>query len=299
MQTEPDDIRYQHGDRLAKHRRLSLDTANAPPEHAKAIDHGRVAIGAVATIRIDVGVADLGGCPRNLGQVLEIHLVADAGAGRNHTEVIEGGLPPAEELVPLTVPFELDVDVLLQRLRRAGMIDHDGVIDDKVHRHQRVHLARVATQLDDPVTHRGKIDHARYAGEVLHEDARGPEGHFLVGTAVFEPTGDRFGVLHGIARAVFEAEYILKQHLETEREPGDIADRLGRSRQAEVVVNLAVNRQGLAGLQAILPDHAHDPEPSSSCGPAGRPRSGRRCEATAWCLSTGRESGPRGRRDEG
>ena len=43
---EADDLRDEHRDRLAEHRRLGLDPADAPAEHAQAVDHRRVRVGA-------------------------------------------------------------------------------------------------------------------------------------------------------------------------------------------------------------------------------------------------------------
>ena len=43
---EADHLRQQHRDRLAEHRRLGLDPADAPAEHAEAVDHRRVRVGA-------------------------------------------------------------------------------------------------------------------------------------------------------------------------------------------------------------------------------------------------------------
>ncbi len=40
------DLRQQHVDRLAQHHGLGLDAAHAPAQHAQAVDHGRVAVGA-------------------------------------------------------------------------------------------------------------------------------------------------------------------------------------------------------------------------------------------------------------
>ena len=46
VELEADHLRQQHRDRLAEHRRLGLDPADAPAEHAEAVDHRRVGVGA-------------------------------------------------------------------------------------------------------------------------------------------------------------------------------------------------------------------------------------------------------------
>ena len=50
---KPIDFGDEHGDRLAEHRRLRLDAADAPAENGEAVDHGRVAVG--ADERVGVG----------------------------------------------------------------------------------------------------------------------------------------------------------------------------------------------------------------------------------------------------
>ena len=55
VQLEADHRRQQHGDRLAQHAGLGLDPADAPADHAQAVDHGGVRIG--ADQRIGIGHA--------------------------------------------------------------------------------------------------------------------------------------------------------------------------------------------------------------------------------------------------
>ena len=80
---EPDDLRDEHRERLAEHRRLGLDAAGAPAEHAEAVDHRRVRVGADERVRERDAVTVLD----DAREVLEVHLVADAGAGRHDLEV--------------------------------------------------------------------------------------------------------------------------------------------------------------------------------------------------------------------
>ena len=75
-QLEADDARDEHGDRLAEHRGLGLDAADAPAEHAEAVDHGGVRVGADEGVGVRLAVAD----HDRAGQVLDVDLVDDAGA---------------------------------------------------------------------------------------------------------------------------------------------------------------------------------------------------------------------------
>ena len=84
VEAEADDLRQQHRDRLAEHRRLGLDPADAPAEDAEAVDHRRVRVG--PDQRVGVGLRGLAAAAAvdDLGDVLEVDLVADAGRRRDH-----------------------------------------------------------------------------------------------------------------------------------------------------------------------------------------------------------------------
>ena len=72
VEPEADDLRDEHRDRLAEHRRLGLDPADAPAEHAEPVDHRRVRVGADERVgeRLAVPLLDH---PR---EELEVDLVA-------------------------------------------------------------------------------------------------------------------------------------------------------------------------------------------------------------------------------
>ncbi len=94
----------------------------------------------------DEGVGEIDAILREhaLGEILEIHLVDDADAGRDEAEGLEGLLAPLEELVALAVALEFHLHVELERLRGAGEIHLHGVIDHEVDRDERLDDFRVA-----------------------------------------------------------------------------------------------------------------------------------------------------------
>ncbi len=156
---------------LAEHRRLGLDPADAPSEHAKPVDHRGVRIGAHERVGdrnfSTTDVADLD----HLRHVLEVHLVADTHTGRHEREVVKRLLRPAQERVALMVPLDLALDVPRVRVAETEGIDLDRVVDDQVDRHQRIDFAGVLARTLHGRTHGGEVDHGRHTGEVLHEDA--------------------------------------------------------------------------------------------------------------------------------
>ena len=259
-EAEADHVRDEHGDGLAEHGGLRLDAADAPAEHADAVGHGGVAVRAEQRVRVGDGLCrrPLFGGPDGFGEVLDVDLVADAGAGGDDAEVLEGALAPAEEGVALAVAGELGVHVLVQRVLAAGEVDHDRVVDDEVNWDERVYLVWRATECLDAVAHGGKVDDGGDTREVLHEDAGGAERDFLGAGAGLGPLGDRTGVIHRVAGAVLEAEHVLQQDLEAH---GQAADVLAKGYcgfwQRKVGVGVARGGEGVARLEAVVPGHRH------------------------------------------
>ncbi len=170
-QLEADHLGQQHRHRLAQHRGLRLDAAHAPADDAEPVDHRRVRVGADQRVgeRADHAVLLLE--EDDAGQVLEVDLVHDAGAGRHHAQAAERLLAPAQELVALAVALVLELDVAAERHRLTRRVDLHRVIDDEVGRSNRAHHLRRAAQRRERLAHGGQVDDRRDAGEVLQDDA--------------------------------------------------------------------------------------------------------------------------------
>ena len=129
-------------------------------------------------VRADERVGEGDAVPHldDAGEVLEVDLVADAGVRRHVTEVVECALAPAEEGVALAIPFELELDVPLDRQPRCELVHLDGVVDHELRRDQRIDRLRVAALRAHRVAHRREVDDGGHSREVLQQDARGVEG---------------------------------------------------------------------------------------------------------------------------
>ena len=288
---EADHFRDDHRDGLAEHRRLRLDPADAPAEHAEAVDHRGVAVGAdqgvgighfprsaapvlaraavaLALILCDWDVllapvlgaavaADFGRRPDTSGDIFEVHLVADAGAGRDDLEIAERLLAPFEEAVALHVALIFEDDVLLERGRRAEGVDHHAVIDDEVDGHERVDLLRVAAEARHRVAHRGEIDHRRHPGEILHQHARRAVLDLARRGAGDLPVDQRLDVLDGDRDPVLEAQQIFEQHLQREGQLVHIAELFGGLGQRVISVGCAAHIEAGAGAERVLAGRCH------------------------------------------
>ena len=231
-QPEADDLRHEHRQRLPEHRRLGLDPADAPAEHAEAVDHRRVRVGADERVREGDAVAHLD----DAREVLEVDLVDDPGVRRHDAEVVERALAPAEEGVALVVPLELELDVALDREPRRELVDLHRVVDHELDRDQRVDRLRVAALVAHRVAHRREVDDARDAREVLQQDARRRERDLARRLGVGDPVRDGIGAVLGAL-----AEDVLEQDPERVREPGGGVGELvetGNSRRRPLAASM-------------------------------------------------------------
>ena len=151
-------------------------------------------------------------------QIFEIDLVADAGARRHHTEIVERLLRPLQELIALLVLPIFLLDVLLERACFAKEIDRNRMVDDEIDRNQRIDLVGIAAEMAHGVAHGGQIDHGRHAGEILHQHPRRTKRDLALGTALFQPGRDRLDVVLGDRAAILVAQQILQQHFEGKRQ---------------------------------------------------------------------------------
>jgi hypothetical protein len=214
VQLEADHAGDEHRHRLAEHRRLRLDAAHAPAEHAQPVDHRGVRVGTHDRVRVRDAVA----VEHDPGEVLDVDLVDDAGTGRDDLELVERGLAPAQELVPLLVAPVLELHVALEGVRPAEHVRDHRVVDDQLGRGERIDPRRVTAQVADRLPHGRQVDDARYAREVLHEDPRGGELDLDARVGGRFPAAQRPDVVGGDVRAVLGAEQVLQENLQAVRQ---------------------------------------------------------------------------------
>ena len=248
VEPEADHLRDEHDRRLAEHRGFGLDAADPPAHHPEPVHHRRVGVGAEHR----VGVGDLHAVLSRLeddgGEVLEVHLMHDAGVRRDDAEVPERLLAPAEEGVALAVARELELDVGREGRRRAVRVDLHRMVDDEIGGLERVDARRIAAQPLHRLAHRRKVDDGRDAREVLEQHARRHEGNLALGPRLRVPGEQRLDVGAGDSPAVLTPQQVLEQHLQGERQV-----RGPRAEGAQPVDDeaAAVDRERVASFEAI------------------------------------------------
>ena len=198
-QLEPDHLREQHRERLAEHRRLGLDPAYPPPQHSEPVHHRRVRVRPDERVRERKGVAFDFARLHHPREVLQVHLMDDAGVRRDHLQVPEGRLAPAQEGVALPVSLELELCVPKHGEPRAKLVHLHGVVDHELGGKLRVDAGRVAAEVAHGIAHGSEVDDRRHAGEVLEQDPGRPEGDLVVRLGGRVPAGDRPHLLGGAA----------------------------------------------------------------------------------------------------
>ena len=207
-------FRDQHRHRLAEHCRFRFNPAHAPAQHTEAIDHGGVGVGADQRVGEGVGAAVFVLGPHGTAQIFEVYLVANPGAGRDHAEIIEGILPPAQKRIALAVALHLDIDVLLEGAGAGKPIDHHRVVNHQIHGGQRVDTLRVAAGLGHGGAHGGQVHHCRHTGKILHQYPGRAVLDFPVAAPRLQPGGQRLEIGFGDGLAVFPAQQVFQQHFE-------------------------------------------------------------------------------------
>src|SRR5215470_2573093 len=169
-----DDVGRQEINWLAEHSRFGLDPADAPPDHAEAVDHCRVRIGSDQR----VGIINAVFFKHAFREVFQIDLMHDADAGRDDLERVEGLHPPFQKLITRAVAPEFDLHIFPQRVGRAGDVDLHRVVNDQIYGNQRLDELRVLAEASHGRTHRGQVYEQRHAGEILQDYAGYDERDF-------------------------------------------------------------------------------------------------------------------------
>jgi hypothetical protein len=242
----------------------SIDAADAPAEHGKAVDHGGMRIGTDQRIRI----SDLEGAflladrhlllagPYRLRKVFEIDLMANAGAGRHHGEIRKRLLAPFQEFVALLILLVFLDDILGERLVVAEEVHDDAVVDHEIDRHQRIDLLRIAAERLHGIAHRREIDHRRHAGEILHQHPRRAECDFMFERALLQPLRNREDVVLLDGAVVFIAQQVFQQHFHGIGKLGNsLQTILLGGGQAVIDVGLATDLEGLPAFEAVERGH--------------------------------------------
>jgi hypothetical protein len=215
-----------------------------------------VGVGADERVGIGEGRAVVLLAEDDAGEVFEVHLVDDAGAGRDGAKVMEGVLGPAQQGVALAVAVVFEQHILFEGLGGAELVDLHGVVDDEIDGDEGIGLAGVGAGGQQGVAHGGEVDDAGHAGEVLEQDAGGHELDFVL-RPVGLPAGDILDVGLAHDNAVFLAEQVLEQDFDGVGNAAEV--ETGRRESAEAMDLIVAARGPECGrtLEGVLAAHVN------------------------------------------
>ncbi len=241
LKIDPDHIGRQKIDWLSQHSGLGFDAADAPGNHADAIDHGGVRIGADQR----VGIIDTAFFMHATREVFEVYLVHDAHARRHDLERVEGLHAPLHELIAFLVALEFQFHVQVECILRAIVVDLHRVVDDEIDRDQRFDDFRVLAHPGRDAAHGGKVGEQRHAGEILQYDTCNDEGNFRRSRSVRRPRGELPDVFFGNFLTVEIAQHRFKHYADRNRQTRDLADAgfLQRGQGVELALLAGAGRE--------------------------------------------------------
>ena len=223
VQLEADHRGNQHRERLAEHGGFRFDAADAPAEHAEAIDHGGVRIGADQRIGKATRLPSCSALKTTRARYSRFTWWQMPVSGGTTLKFCRAFLSPAQEGVALDVALHFEVGVEGEGVRGAEFIHLHGVVDHQFGGQQRIDFLRVAAELADGVAHGGEIDDGGHAGKILQQHARGHEGNFFF--AVRRIPGGQGANVVGVDEAVvFMAQQIFEQNFQRKGQAVDVAD---------------------------------------------------------------------------
>ena len=224
-----DDVRQSHPRGAAEHHVLGFEATDTDRDHAERIDVRRVAVGSDqrvgerdAVLRVD-----------HRRHPLQVDLVHDAVARRDHVDVPERLLRPVDEVEAVLVAALLDGTVLREGvLLEAAVLHRERVVHDQLHRHDGIDLRRIATLLCNRIPQAREIHERRLAEDVVAHDARREPREIEV-----TPALDELPQRRGQGRRVATAHEILGQHARRIRQLVVRAglERVDRGSSVEVV----------------------------------------------------------------
>ena len=182
-QLHPGDVGQAHPRGAAEHHVLRLQPADADRDHAQRVHVRGVAVGADAGVGEGHAVAGID----HRRHFLQVDLVHDPVARRDHLHVAERVPGPFDEVEAVGIAAVLDGAVLGERIGIVAAAFHrQRVVDDQLHRHHRIDLGRVAALLGDGVAQAGQVDQRGLAEDVVADHAHREPGEIQVASALDE-----------------------------------------------------------------------------------------------------------------
>ena len=186
--------------------------------------------------------------------MLHVDLVNNAVARRYHAHGLERALRPFHKAIALGVAFEFDFLIALHGVGPVVDINFHRVIDDDIHRHQRLDVAGRHTQAFRRCTHRRQIVQRAKADQVLQHDTHHDEGDFRSTRCIGLPRRQVTHVFFRDAFTVAVAYQGFQHHADGARQARNFSQTRGFERGERMVfAGFAGRRREIAqGFEGVL-----------------------------------------------
>src|SRR6185437_7048733 len=188
---------------LAEHRRLRLDTADAPANDSEPVDHRSVRVGADQRVGTQHPIL----LEDTARQELRIHLMANAEAWWDDPQVVERLCPPFQKLITFAITTELDRHIEAECVRSPEIVDLHRMVDNKIDGNHWLYNRHVTAAPSDGRAHLSEVDKRRNARKILEQHATDHKGYLRCPACVWLPICQSFDVLRPDALAIEVAEY--------------------------------------------------------------------------------------------
>ena len=162
------DIGQPHPGGAPEHDILGFKAAHTNRDHAECVDMRRVAVGTDAGIRKRDAITHLD----HRRHFLQIDLMHDAVARRDHIDILEGRFGPVDEMKAVFIATILDRAVFCEGIGvEAAALHRQRVVDDQLNRHDRVDLGRITALIGNRVAKTGEIDQRGLPEDVVADNS--------------------------------------------------------------------------------------------------------------------------------
>ncbi len=198
---------------MTQHSGLCLNSSHTPAQDTQTIHHGRMTIQPHQRIWIGFQAPFPLARPHHLPKVFKVHLMANSRAWRYNPEIIKDVLAPFEESIALIISLNFPPDVELIRIVCPKSIHNDRMVNDQVHRHERINFARVASHFSNGIAHGRQIHNGRNTRKVLYQNTSRRKRDLFRGRLSLHPSCQGFNIFGFDNHIILKAQHIFEQDL--------------------------------------------------------------------------------------
>ena len=124
---------------------------------------------------------------------------------RHYPKIIERFLSPFEKSITFTISFKLTFHIFLKSTHSSKFIYHHRMINDQIYIGNWVYFFSIFSKLYNRFTHGSEINDSWNSGEILHQNACGTVGNFMIAFFCIKPVSNRMNIFSCYRFAIFKS----------------------------------------------------------------------------------------------